>query len=309
MLKINEIYNEDCIIGMKKIEKESIDLIIADPPYFKVINQKWDYIWKTEDDYLNWTEEWISEAFNTLRLGGTFYLFGYFRTLAKILPIAEKIGFKLRQQIIIDKGLKSIGGRATKNYKMFPNVTESILFFVKDPIPFTKNFLKKRQKELGIKSKEINEKLGVKSNGGGMWSIYTGENVCEQYPTKENWNKLQEILNFDLQYEKISITFNTIMGYSDVWDDINFYIKDRILPTQKPFELIERLILSSSNKDETVLDPFLGSGTTVISSILNNRKYIGFENNEDYFKKTIERIQKINKKESRIELIQSSLFK
>ena len=40
MLKINEIYNEDCIIGMKKIEKESIDLIIADPPYFKVINQK-----------------------------------------------------------------------------------------------------------------------------------------------------------------------------------------------------------------------------------------------------------------------------
>ena len=243
MLKINKIYNEDCIIGMKKIEKESIDLIIADPPYFKVINQKWDYIWKTEEDYLNWTEKWISEAFNTLRLGGTFYLFGYFRTLAKILPIAEKIGFKLRQQIIIDKGLKSISGRATKNYKMFPNVTESILFFVKDPIPFTKNFLKKRQEELGIKSKEINEKLGVKSNGGGMWSIYTGENICEQYPTKENWNKLQEILDFDLQYEKISITFNTIMGYSDVWDDINFYIKDRIHPTQKPFELIERLIL------------------------------------------------------------------
>lgn len=41
MIKLNEIYNEDCIIGMKeKIPNESIDLIIADPPYFKVVGEK-----------------------------------------------------------------------------------------------------------------------------------------------------------------------------------------------------------------------------------------------------------------------------
>ena len=36
--------------------------------------------------------------------------------------------------------------------------------------------------------------LGVKSNGGGMWSIYTGKNICEQFPTKEIWTKLEDIL-------------------------------------------------------------------------------------------------------------------
>ena len=45
-----------------------------------------------------------------------------------------------------------------------------------------------------VTAKEINEMLGVKSNGGGMWSIYTGKNVCKQLPTEELWGKLQKIL-------------------------------------------------------------------------------------------------------------------
>ena len=49
----NIIYNIDCVAGMNQmIDEESIDLIIADPPYFKVIGEKWDYLWRTEEDYL-----------------------------------------------------------------------------------------------------------------------------------------------------------------------------------------------------------------------------------------------------------------
>ena len=76
-------------------------------------------------------------------------------------------------------------------------------------------------------AKEINEKLGVKSNGGGMWSIYTGKNVCKQLPTEELWNKLQQILQFDLPYSKICQTYNAQLGITDVWDDISFYSEDR----------------------------------------------------------------------------------
>ena len=58
--------------------------------------------------------------------------------LSKLLPILEDSGLELRQQIILNKGMQAVSGRATKNYKMFPTVTESILFLYKDSKPFAK---------------------------------------------------------------------------------------------------------------------------------------------------------------------------
>lgn len=168
-MTLNTIYNQDCVCGMReRVPDESVDLVIADPPYFKVIGEKWDYSWRTEEDYLKWSESWIDEAVRTLRKGGSFYLFGYFRMLCRLLPILESRGLELRQQIVINKGIQAVSGRATRGYKMFPNVTESILFLYKDPKPFVKKLLKERQKALGLTAREINERLGVKSNGGGM---------------------------------------------------------------------------------------------------------------------------------------------
>lgn len=289
-----EIILGDCITQLKKLEKESVDLIIADPPYFKVIGEKWDYEWRTEDDYISWSIKWLTEASKVLRKGGTFYLFGYFRTLALLVPYLNELGLELRQQIIIDKGMRSVSGRATKNYKIFPNVTESVLMIVKNSKPFVKEILKKRQKELGLTSKDINEALGVKSNGGGMWSIYTGDNVCEQVPTLELWEKLQATLKFVYPYEKLSQTFNPQMGITDVWRDIDFYKEQRHHPTQKPIKLIERLILASSNENDLVLDPFAGSGSTAISASRLKRNFITIEKDKEYYKTVTERIRDIN---------------
>ena len=283
IMKLNVNYNADCIQVMKTLPSESVDLIIADPPYWKVVGEKWDYLWRTEDDYITWTIEWMREASRLLRLGGSFYCFGYFRTLAKIIPHLESLGLELRQQIIIDKGMKSVSGRATKNYKMFPNVTESILFIIKDNKKFIKPFLKSRQAALGLSAKEINERLGVKSNGGGMWSIYTGKNICEQFPTEESWNKLAKVLEFDYPYSKLAQTFNPQMGFTDVWTDIDFYSEKRYHPTQKPLKLIRRLVSASSNKGDVVLDPFAGAGSTQISCVQLERNYIGIELEKDYY--------------------------
>lgn len=278
----NKTYNIDCIEGMRGLEDESVDLVVADPPYWKVVGEKWDYQWRTEEDYVKWSLEWFAEVSRVLRKGGTFYCFGYFRTLALLVPHLHQLGFELRQQIIIDKGMKSVSGRATKNYKMFPNTTESILFMIKDNKQFIKPFLKSRQAVLGLKAKEINEALGVKSNGGGMWSIYTGKNVCEQFPTKELWDKLSSILDFDLPYSKLAQTYNAQMGLTDVWNDIDFYEEVRYHPTQKPIKLIERLIYASSNEGDVVLDPFMGAGSTLIASRNLNRECIGFELDPHY---------------------------
>ena len=169
----------ECIEELKKLPTGSVDLIIADPPYWKVIGEKWDYQWRTEADYIDWSLKWIEEASRVLRYGGTFYLFGYFRTLAHLVPHFEKLELELRQQILVDKGIRSVSGRATKNYKIFPNTTESVLFIIKDNKQFIKPYLKEHQEKQKLSSKEINELLGVKSNGGGMWSIYTGKIVTE----------------------------------------------------------------------------------------------------------------------------------
>ncbi len=289
----NRVILGDCTEELKKLDSNSVDLIIADPPYFKVIGEKWDYQWKTEKEYVEWCLEWISEVFRVLRLGGTFYCFGYFRTLALLVPYFNELGLDLRQQILVDKGMRAVSGRATKKYRLFPNTTESILFITKDNKKFVKPFLKERQQALGLKAKEINEGLGVKSNGGGMWSIYTGKNVCEQFPTKELWSKLEKVLDFKLPYESVAQTFNAQMGVTDIWRDIDFYKEKRVHSTQKPLKLIQRLILASSNEGDLVLDPFAGSGSTAIASLQLKRDFITIEADKDYYNEVLKRIESV----------------
>lgn len=283
----------DCLEVMPTLKAESFDLVIADPPYWKVVGERWDYLWRTESDYINWCKVWFKEVYRLLRYGGTFYLFGYFRMLSLLVPTLIELGFDLRQQIIVNKGIKSVAGRATKNYKMFPTVTESILFLTKKNILYSRQFLKDRQRELGLTSKQINEALGVKSNGDGMWSIYTGNNVCEQFPTEELWNRLQEILSFNLPYCKIVQTYHAQLGFTDVWDDIDFYSERRYHPTQKPIKLLKRLICASSNEDDLILDPFGGSASTYIASKLLNRKAVVIEIDPVYVEKGKKRIEDI----------------
>lgn len=288
----NQVINGDSVEVLKRIPSESVNLVIADPPYWKVVGEKWDYQWRLESDYIEWCRQWFVEVHRILKKGGSFYLFGYFRMLAlQLTDLVDRNGFELRQQIIIDKGMRSVSGRATKNYKMFPNVTESVIFLVKDSKPFIRDFLKEQQKKKGYTSKQINELLGVKSNGGGMWSIYTGKNICEQVPTRALWEKLQNILDFDMPYEEIAITFNAQMGLTDVWTDINFYKEKRYHPTQKPITLVERLILASSNENMTVLDPFLGAGSTAIAAQNLKRNYIGIELDDEYCRIAIDRLK------------------
>lgn len=62
-------------------------------------------------------------------------------------------------------------------------------------------------------------------------------------------------------------------------------------PTIKPLEIIQNLIINSSNENDVVLDPFLGSGTTAVACVNTNRHYIGFEINESYFDISCKRLE------------------
>ena len=67
-------------------------------------------------------------------------------------------------------------------------------------------------------------------------------------------------------------------------------------PTIKPLEIIENLVRNSSHEGDIILDPFIGSGTTAVASIKNNRQYIGMELNEEYYKIALKRIREIENK-------------
>ena len=64
-------------------------------------------------------------------------------------------------------------------------------------------------------------------------------------------------------------------------------------PTQKPVSLCEYFIKTYSNKGDIILDPFIGSGTTAVSAINTERKYIGFEQDDKYFKIAKNRLDKL----------------
>lgn len=68
-------------------------------------------------------------------------------------------------------------------------------------------------------------------------------------------------------------------------------------PTQKPEYLLERIILASTEKEQIVMDPFCGSGTTGVEALKNGRKFIGIDNCEEYLQITQRRLEKaVNEK-------------
>lgn len=87
------------------------------------------------------------------------------------------------------------------------------------------------------------------------------------------------------------------VGYNpkDLWSVTRIHAEDperENHPTQKPLEVVERIIKASCPEQGIVFDPFMGSGTTAVSCIKLNRNYIGFEINSDYCKMITERIKK-----------------
>lgn len=64
-------------------------------------------------------------------------------------------------------------------------------------------------------------------------------------------------------------------------------------PTQKPIYLLEKIILSSTNEGDLILDPFAGSGTTGVVAVRENRKFIGIEKEEEYIEISTKRIKKV----------------
>ena len=160
-----EIAKCDVLDYLKTLNNESIDLIIADPPYFQVYG-KFDFTFKSEKEYIEWCKKWLLECKRVLKDTGTLILYGSLGkrqiTFARLAVMIEDEEMFLRQNWITQRNTRGIGTKT--NYM---SAREDILFLTKTKnytfnIPYLEE--KSERKDLGSNGKPRKNKFKRVSN-------------------------------------------------------------------------------------------------------------------------------------------------
>ena len=252
-MKLNKIYNEDCLEGMKRIPDKSVDLTVTSPPYdnLRAYNGfSWDF------------EGIANELYRVTKDGGVVvWIIGdgtvkgsETGTSFKQALYFKEIGFNLHDTMIWEK------------WSPFPDKTRynqafEYMFIFSKGKPKTVNLIKDKP------NKRYKDSVtGTSRNKDGSLFELHG---------KKNKKKIAEF-GTRLNVWKMS----PVMSNSERTGH----------PAQFPEVLIKDHLISWSNERDTILDCFMGSGTTAIACMNTNRNFIGFELDETYFHLATERI-------------------
>ncbi|MCL4362399.1 site-specific DNA-methyltransferase [Candidatus Parvarchaeota archaeon] len=305
-MKINSIYEGDNLKVLRKFPDKSVDLIYADPPFFSnqhyVVHgedglREFTDKWKGGiDSYIVWIKERMIECRRILKDTGSIYLHCDYHANGYLRVIMDQVfGIKNMRNEIVWKRTYAHGGGT----KGFSRVHDTILFYSKtDQFKFNKQY--------NPYSKEYVKGFFKKSDSDGrryQLVIATGPGETKndyewkgkKPPKGRHWaynkTRMEELEKEGrLVYSKNGIP--RVKQYidekpgtliSDIWNDIDVIhslSKERQkYPTQKPLPLLERIISSSSDEGDIVLDPFCGCGTTLVAAQKLKRKWIGIDIN------------------------------
>jgi len=255
----NKIVCNDAINFLNTIPNNSIDLIFVDPPYNKGKNYG-----KNVNDSMSDDEyfKWIDEW--------TSLAFNKLKKTGSFYHMNAQ-GSIHQVKLITDRygcyksTIVWLLRNPTPNKKNYPNVHQDVLFYTKDKNNYTFN----QQDKLPYELRGYNKTSGITHN----WHI--PYNVWLDIPQLVGGFQAQK------EVELIKRTFK----------------RKHIM--QLPLKLLERIILTSSNKEDSVLDFFCGSGTTCVAAKKLERKFVGVDINSDYCKLSNERLEKIKYYEGR----------
>jgi site-specific DNA-methyltransferase (adenine-specific) len=247
-----KLIHGDCLEVMKDIPNGSIDAIIADLPYGTTQN-KWDSI-------LPLDKLW-EQYKRILKPNGMVCLFGDLGFKARLILSNEQM---FKYDLIWDKVVPS--GFLNAN-KMPMRRHESIMIFG------------------GNKFNKIMKPRNPNSHSLGRVENYTkSRGKVEQSNYGEITDKkINAIADYSIKNPDTILEFTKGNGRGK-------YKREH--PTQKPIDLMEWLIKTYTNEGDTVLDNTMGSGSTGVACVNLNRKFIGIEKDENYFKIAVERINK-----------------
>ena len=242
------LFNEDAIDFLKHIKANSIDLIFADPPY-NIKKAQWD-TFSSQKAYVEWSMEWIKEAHRVLKETGSLYICGFSEIIADIKWAASHLFKGCKWLIWFYRNKANLGndwGRSHESILHFRKSRDIIMNIDKVRIPYNSHTVKYPKRTQAQSSQYGN---GKKSNY--QW---------EPNPLGAKPKDVFEI--------------PTISNGS--WEKYPH-------KTQKPVELLRKIILASSNDESIILDPFGGSGTTYAVAEAYKRQWVGNELQSEYCK-------------------------
>ena len=304
-LKTNEIYCGDSCALMKLIEPNSISLSFWSPPYF--LGKEYE----KDESYESWQEllKCIIQLHSDILKPGGFL----------VINIADILSFQ-------DKKMPRIMGLNPANRKC--TVTKEMILKAKSEHPdYNRDQLATLLK---CSEQTIDRRLNGNNIRGGRYATGThvklvGANL-EKYAyevglylyDKRIWKKDPAWANckwttntlkavsetedlyvfwkpgeYTVNRNRLSPNEWKEWGYRQIWEIPSVRSND-IHPAMFPKELATRVIRLYTDKDDIVLDPFLGSGTTALAAIETHRRYIGIEKIEKYFEIAKENIQNLN---------------
>jgi len=298
------------------------NLIIADPPYYKVKGD-FDFIWKTFDDYLADVEKWAIECKRILADNGTLLWYGDAKNIAYAQIIFDKHFNLLNSLVWENTNDHKQQIRFNEDLRTFAPLTERILMYSNEQYNLTQCVYHIRDyiREEIVKAKgkivlkQVNEALGTATNGGGVASACLSLDKAEPTMlTKEMYEKLQkwcypylrkeyeelrkEYEELRKEYEELRRPFNNALHLGDVIRLPNYETSDYDHDTVKPEKLTRILINTCSRVNDLVIVPFAGSGTECAMSVKEGRRFIGFEITEKHAKMSNDRVKKILKQPS-----------
>ncbi|MBD5523073.1 MAG: site-specific DNA-methyltransferase [Lachnospiraceae bacterium] len=279
-MELNNVYCGDCYELMRQLDSDTIDAIYMDPPFFTQETQKlsskegveysFTDSWENMDDYVAYTKTRLQECKRVLKRTGSIFVHCD-RNASHYLKIALDEIF----------GVTNFQSEIVWSYRRWSNSKKGLL---------------NNHQIIFFYSKTKDFKFNT---------IYT------DYSETTNVDQiLQDRVRDEKGKSKYKVDENgqVVMGQakkgvplSDVWEIpyLNPKAKERVgYPTQKPIILLEQIIKLVTDEDDIVLDPFMGSGTTLVASKLLNRKYLGFDITNDAVELTLERLESIIKTDS-----------
>lgn len=250
-----EIWTGDAISWLSALPSASVDLVFADPPY-NIGKAEWD-TFESQQAYVDWSLRWIEQAARILKPSGTLYICGFSEILADLKLPASKFFAGCRWLIWHYKNKANLGADWGRSHESILHLRKSKQFtFNVDAvrIPYGNHTLKYPE----------HPQAETSQYGKGR----DKERVWEPHP---NGAKPKDVI-------EIPTTCNGMHEKTPH-------------PTQKPEELLRKIILASSNENELVVDPFLGSGTTAVVAEQLKRKWKGCEISLEYCRWAAKRIE------------------
>lgn len=261
------LYHGDCRDVLAGMADQSVDAVITDPPY-NIGKADWDVI----DNYLDWSRGWIYDASRVLVDNGAFWMtHSEPLVLADLTRMAEHHDRSLVSWITLDKSSWGIAKRyKNAGTKTFPASAEYAVYLRREVYA---GQIKACRERAGLSRAEFDTRVSPSGKPTG---------ITYRWEHGERIPQPAEVAAIEREFgTRIDVpVFHNGDKFSCVWGFPQVDTSDH--PTAKPLGLMARMVASTTNHGNTVLDPFAGSGTTLRAAVNEGRKAIGVERDERY---------------------------